>query len=108
MSNIFGYINISCIPLKRKDQDTDSVMRFVSLTKKVLQNIKDIVWDTHMYKVTSLWNKYDIVVSDMEVHYIITSGFRGMNFKIVLENLVGHDLVRVSSRHGKVCLRSMF
>ena len=70
MSIIFGYTKDLCLALQRKDQDIVSVMRLVSVTKGVLQNTRDLRWDTHTNKVASLCNKYDIDVPNMEVHYV--------------------------------------
>lgn len=70
MSTIFGYTNDLSLALQRKDQDIVSAMRLVSVTKGVLQNMRDLGWDNHMNKVTSLCNKYDIVFPNMEDQYI--------------------------------------
>ena len=70
MSTMLGYTNDLCLALQRKDQDIVSAMRLVSITKGVLQNMRDIGWDIHMNKVTVLCNKYDIVVPNMEALYI--------------------------------------
>ncbi|KAL6520811.1 hypothetical protein OROHE_016992 [Orobanche hederae] len=70
MSTIFGYTNILCVALQKKNQDIVSAMRLVDLTKILLQKMREDGWETHLKKVISFCNDNDIVVPDMEARYI--------------------------------------
>ncbi|KAL6566724.1 hypothetical protein OROMI_015128 [Orobanche minor] len=51
MSTIFGYTNILCVALQKKNQDIVSAMRLVDLTKILLQKMREDGWETHLKKV---------------------------------------------------------
>ncbi|XP_057803229.1 uncharacterized protein LOC131018527 [Salvia miltiorrhiza] len=70
MSTILGYTNDLCLALQRKDQDIVGAMRLVTLTKVVLQKMRENGWEALLDKVTSFCNDNDIGVPDMESRYI--------------------------------------
>ncbi|XP_057780184.1 uncharacterized protein LOC130998794 [Salvia miltiorrhiza] len=51
MSTILGYTNDLCLALQRKDQDIVGAMRLVTLTKVVLQKMRENGWEALLDKV---------------------------------------------------------
>ncbi|KAL6538192.1 hypothetical protein OROGR_012180 [Orobanche gracilis] len=70
MTTILGYTNDLCLALQRRDQDMVNAMRLVTITKVVLQKMRENGWETHLNKVISFCNDHGIVVPDMEARYI--------------------------------------
>ncbi|KAL6509305.1 hypothetical protein OROGR_022615 [Orobanche gracilis] len=70
MTTILGYTNDLCLALQRRDQDVVNAMRLVTITKVILQKMRENGWETHLNKVISFCNDRGIIVPDMEARYI--------------------------------------
>ena len=73
---IFGITNQLNLSLQRKEQDIVNVMRLVNVTKEQLQTLRGEGWYSHLEKVTSFCNKYDIFVPKMDDIYDLPGRYR--------------------------------
>ena len=73
---IFGFTNQLNLSLQRKEQDIVNAMRPINVTIEQLQNLRDEGWYSHLEKVTSFSNKYDIFVPKMDDIYVLTRRYR--------------------------------
>ena len=73
---IFAIKNQLNLSLQRKEQDIVNAMRLVNITKEQLQKLRDEGWYSHLEKVTSFCNKYDIFVPKMDDIYVLPGRYR--------------------------------
>ncbi|XP_074299582.1 uncharacterized protein LOC141630713 [Silene latifolia] len=76
MITILGITNELNLALQKKNQDIVNAMALVDVTKKNLQKIRDDGWDTHMEKVKSFCDKYDIFVPIMSDIYVAPGRYK--------------------------------
>ncbi|XP_057529149.1 uncharacterized protein LOC130807818 [Amaranthus tricolor] len=68
---IFGIMNQLNLSLQRNEQDIVNAMKLVNVTKEQLQKLRDEGWYSHLEKVTSFCNKYDMFVPEMDDIYVL-------------------------------------
>ncbi|XP_052621644.1 uncharacterized protein LOC111906147 [Lactuca sativa] len=69
MIDILGVTDHLITILQRKDQDIINVMNQVSISKKAIQEIRDIGWEPLLEKVTLFCAKNEVKVVDLEDEY---------------------------------------
>ncbi|XP_039015479.1 zinc finger MYM-type protein 1-like [Hibiscus syriacus] len=69
MKRIFGIMNELNKSLQRKDQDIVNAMSLVTLTKEILQNMRENECESFFATITSFCNKNNIDILNMDVVY---------------------------------------
>ena len=70
MKEIIQITDHLCMALQSKSQDILSAMHFVSSTKACIQQYRYDKWDILLVNANSFYNKRNIDVLDMNVHYV--------------------------------------
>jgi hypothetical protein len=79
MKKVLGISNDLSQALQRKDQDIVNAMNLVSITKELLQTLRDDGWEPLLEEVTLFCNKHGISIPNMDDIYFRGQSKRGGN-----------------------------
>ncbi|KAL5752940.1 hypothetical protein ACOSQ2_023447 [Xanthoceras sorbifolium] len=74
MKEIMEFTNILCQALQQKSQDISNAMHLVSITKALIQNIREDGWESLLENVNSFCSMYEIDVPNMSDRYLMGRG----------------------------------
>ncbi|KAL5752142.1 hypothetical protein ACOSQ2_022649 [Xanthoceras sorbifolium] len=74
MKEIMGFADILCQALQQKSQDISNAMHLVSITKVLIQNMREDDWESLLKNVNSFCSRYEIDVPNMSDRYLMGRG----------------------------------
>ncbi|KAK9726075.1 hypothetical protein RND81_05G188400 [Saponaria officinalis] len=74
MREILGITDILCQALQRKSQDIANALKLVSITKSLIQSLREDRWKDFVEEVNLFCQKHDILVPEMDAIYIGRKG----------------------------------
>ncbi|CAH9105790.1 unnamed protein product [Cuscuta epithymum] len=67
---VMGLTNSLSVALQRKDQDILNAMSLVETTKRQLLKVRVDGWGSHLRKISSFCEKYEVSMLDMEANFV--------------------------------------
>ena len=64
-----GIINVRCQALQQKSQNILNAIHSVSITKELIQKLRDNNWNNLLKNVVSFFKKFEINIPDLNARY---------------------------------------